>query len=194
MEPKNWPHPAEVATVIVEKEYGNETIQIYTDGSRNEQGVGAGVTMFSGNELVTALKYRLDNRRSNNQAEQGKTDSEENSPCTEAIITDSKISLDSIKNVNNHSYLIVEIRERLLKLERFNWTVTFVWVKAHTGFLVNELADQLAKTAARDEDMTTSFCRIPFSTLFRELEEESKLKWQQNWEDSPKAAQTKLER
>ena len=39
--------------------------------------------------------------------------------------------------------------------------------------------------------MTTSFSRIPLSTLFRELEEESKLKWQQNWEESPKAAQTK---
>jgi len=29
------------------------------------------------------------------------------------------------------------------------------------------------------------------STLFRELEEESKLKWQQKWEEIPKAAQTK---
>jgi len=29
------------------------------------------------------------------------------------------------------------------------------------------------------------------STLFRELEEESKLKWQQKWEERPKAAQTK---
>jgi primosomal protein N' len=27
--------------------------------------------------------------------------------------------------------------------------------------------------------------------LFRELEEECKLTWQQNWEESPKAAQTK---
>ena len=34
---------------------------------------------------------------------------EENSPRTAAIITDSRISLDSIKNVNNHSYLIEEI-------------------------------------------------------------------------------------
>jgi len=66
-----------------------------------------------------------------------------------------------------------------------------VWVKVHAGILGNELADQLAKTAARDEDMTTSFGRIPLSTLFRELEEESKLKWQQNWEESPKAVQTK---
>jgi ribonuclease HI len=101
--------------------------------------------MFSGNELVTTLKYRLDNRCSNNQAEQlaiakaldalEKTDIEENSPRTAAIIKDSKISLDSIKNINNHSYLIEEKRERLLKLERSNWTVTFVWDKAHAGIL-----------------------------------------------------------
>jgi len=77
-----------------------------------------------------------------------------------------------------HTYLIEEIRERLLKLERSNWTVTFVWVKAHAGILGNEMADHQAKTAARDEDMTTSFSRIPLSTLFWELEEESKLKWQ----------------
>jgi len=76
-------------------------------------------------------------------------------------------------------------------LERSNWIVAFALVKAHAGILGNELADQLAKTAARVKDKTTSYSRIPLSTLFRELEEESKLKWQQNWEESPKAAQTK---
>jgi ribonuclease HI len=136
-------------------------------GEETNNGVGAGVAMFSGNELVTTLKYRLDNRCSSNQAEQlaiaraletlEKTDIEENSPRTAAIVTDSKISLDSIKNVNNHSYLIEEIRERLSKLERANWTVRFAWVKAYAGFLGNELADQLAKTAARGEDMKTAF-------------------------------------
>jgi len=68
--------------------------------------------------------------------------------------------------------------------------VAFAWVKAHAGILGNELADQMAKTAARVKDKT-SYSRIPLSTLFRELEEESKVKWQQNWEESPKAAQTK---
>jgi len=69
--------------------------------------------------------------------------------------------------------------------------VRFAWVKAHAGILGNELADRLAKTAARDKDKTTYYSRIPLSTLFRELEEESKRKWQQKWEESPKAALTK---
>jgi len=170
-------------------------------GAKKEQGVGAGVAIFSGNELVTKLKYKLDNRCYNNQAEQlaiakalealETTHIEENSPRTVSIITDTKISLDSIKYVNNHSYLIEEIRQRLSKLKRSNWTVAFAWVRAHAGILGNELANQLAETAARVKDKTTSYSRIPLSTLFWELEEESKLPWQQNWEESPKAAQTK---
>ena len=56
--------------IIEVKEYDDKTIQIYTDGSRNEQGIGSGVAIFSGKELVTKLKYKLDNGCSDNQAEQ----------------------------------------------------------------------------------------------------------------------------
>jgi len=79
-----------VVALIEVKEYDDKTIQIYTDGSKNEQGVGAEVAIFSGKELVSKLKYKLDNRCSNNQAEQLEiakalealetTDIEENSP------------------------------------------------------------------------------------------------------------------
>jgi len=135
VERKNWPHPADVFKIIEVKEYDGKTIQIYTDGSRNEQEVGSGVTIFSGKELVKKLKYKLDNGCSNNQAEKlaiakalealESTDIEENIPRTAAITTDSRISPYSIKNVNNHSYLIEELRKRLFKLESSNLTVTF---------------------------------------------------------------------
>lgn len=55
---------------VVWKEYGNETIQLYADENRKVQKVGAGLAMFSGNELLTTLKFRLYKQRSNNQAEQ----------------------------------------------------------------------------------------------------------------------------
>jgi hypothetical protein len=66
---KNWPRPAEAAAIIEVKEYENQSIQIYTDGSKSELGVGSGVAIFTGKELVTQLKYKLDNGFSNNQAE-----------------------------------------------------------------------------------------------------------------------------
>ena len=69
-------------------------------------------------------------------------------------------------------------------------TYIHTWVKAHARILRNELADQLATAAARSKEKTISYSRIP-STLYRELEEEMKLKWQKNLEESSKAAQTK---
>jgi ribonuclease HI len=126
------------------KEYKERTIQAYTDGSKNEHGVGSGVAKFVGNELAARLKFKLDNRCSNNQAEQlsiakgleviESIDISENSPRTvTSIFTDSRITLDSLKNVNNHGYLIEEIRKRVSILKRFNWTIEFSWVKTHLG-------------------------------------------------------------
>jgi ribonuclease HI len=191
VELKNWPHPADAATINEAKDYEDQTITVYTDGSKSENGVGSGVAIFIGKELVTQLKYKLDNRCSNNQAEQlaivkvleaiEMIAIKENSPRIAAILTDSRITLDSIKNVKNHSYLVEEIRKRLLKLERSDWTIAFSWVKAHAGIHGNELADQLAKVAVRTRDKTISCNRIPLSTLSRELEEETKQQWQKNW-------------
>jgi ribonuclease HI len=96
-----------------------------------------------------------------------------------------------LKNIQNHSFLIEEIRQMLSKLERSNGTIVFSWFKAHVGIKGYELADQVAKAAARDNENPTTYNRIPKSTLYKELEEETIIKWQKAWEGSPKAALTK---
>jgi ribonuclease HI len=102
VELKNWPHPADVVKIIEDNGNKEQTIQIYTDGSKNEHGVGSGVTIFVVKELKAQLKFKLDNRCSNNQGKQlaiakAPTDTTyiaENSPRTIAIFTDSRITID----------------------------------------------------------------------------------------------------
>jgi hypothetical protein len=61
LELKNWPHPAEAVKIIEVNEYQDQTIQAYTDGSKNEHRVGSGVAVFVGKELAGQLKFKLDN-------------------------------------------------------------------------------------------------------------------------------------
>jgi hypothetical protein len=70
MEVKYWQHPAETINLLAENNEVTSTIQIFTDGSKSEHGVGAGVAIFRSGNHTKRLKYRLNNRCTNNQAEQ----------------------------------------------------------------------------------------------------------------------------
>jgi ribonuclease HI len=69
-------------------------------------------------------------------------------PRTATIFTDSRVSLDSLRNHNNHVYLVEEMMKMLAILEKCDWKIIFSWVKARAGNYGNELADRLAKDAA----------------------------------------------
>ena len=45
-------------------------IQIFTDGSKSEQEVGAGVAVFKSRDRIESKKYRLNERCANNQVDQ----------------------------------------------------------------------------------------------------------------------------
>jgi hypothetical protein len=70
VEPKDWTHLADSVRISEQKKGKEHTIQIFTDGSKNEHGVGLGTTVYIQNELKHQMKHKLHNRCSNNQAEQ----------------------------------------------------------------------------------------------------------------------------
>jgi ribonuclease HI len=124
--------------------------------------VGAGIAIFIQSKLAYQLRYTLHKRCSNNQAEQlaivkaletiEKSHINDNIPRTATVNTDSRITLQSLKNTKNHNYLIEGIRKKAVALEK-NWTIIFTWIKAYVGIYGNEVADKLAKEVARNDDI-----------------------------------------
>ena len=83
------------------------------------------------------MKYRLDKNCTNNQAEQIailkaldklKESNLDNQEKTAALYTDSLITLDSLKNMNNHNAIIKGIRSSLRTLEAEGWNIQYSWV------------------------------------------------------------------
>ena len=46
-------------------------------------------------------------------------------------------------------------------MSKANWEVNLCWVKAHAGIMGNELADTLAKNAAKNESLTVEYNKSP---------------------------------
>jgi hypothetical protein len=67
---KHWHQPAETTIFLTEYNEETSTIQIFTDGSKSEQGVGAGIAIFESGNHIKSLKCRLNKRCTNNQVEQ----------------------------------------------------------------------------------------------------------------------------
>jgi len=126
VELNQWPHPADFVNVTETNGCDNQMIRIYTDGSKGERGVGARVVIFVSYELIARHKFKLNHSCSNNQAEQlaivkvmdliSYLEIVDNNPRTIGVYTDSRITIDSLRNASNRNYLIEEIRKKLTNL------------------------------------------------------------------------------
>jgi len=50
-----WQHPAETITFLSEETKDTSTVQIHTDGSKSEKGVGAGIAIYMSGDLIKSL-------------------------------------------------------------------------------------------------------------------------------------------
>ena len=108
---KEWTHPADFPVIEDVDPAKDYSVQIYTDGSKSNDGVCSGIAILLNNHVTQQLQYKLESRCSNNQAEQlailkaleaaDGLKLNQNSSKSIVLFTDSKITLDSLKNARN---------------------------------------------------------------------------------------------
>jgi hypothetical protein len=59
VEHRHWPHPAKVVSIKQRETHEESTISAYTDGNKYQRGVGSGVVIFKGSDIITRQKLKL---------------------------------------------------------------------------------------------------------------------------------------
>jgi hypothetical protein len=135
LEVRYWLHPAEIPLIREPIEIPHNVINIFTDGSKIGGKVGAPAVIIKDDNIIHLSNFRLHERCSNNQAEQvavlkaleqiQNLQLKEDEEKIAVVNTDSKVTLDTLKNRNKNSILIENIRTEIKRLENLEWTVFF---------------------------------------------------------------------
>lgn len=159
-----------------------ETLQVYTDGSKTEDGVGAG-WYYSWNGQNVTGKAKLSNHCTIFQAEivaiMKVLQSIPDHINHIHIFTDSKSSIQAImSSVRNQEAETVKLRNLIKSFEKKK--ITLQWIPGHFGIDGNEIADQLAKEAT-SENMDLEELPTPRSTMKQMLLEIIRTRWGVTW-------------
>ena len=175
----------EVFRQIFREHQHEADIQVYTDGSKKDEKVGAGVciqgdgvnmeiseplgefaSVFTA-ELV-AIRIALVNLRDKNRV-------------SVVIYSDSRSALQALLRYQSDNVLIQDIQELVYELTINTVKVMFCWVPSHVGIKGNEKADSLAKAALNMERQGAA--TVFFSDFRGHIKSKLYHRWREQWID-----------
>ncbi|XP_045533996.1 uncharacterized protein LOC123721026 [Papilio machaon] len=111
--------------------------------------------------------------------------------CT-AVLSDSRSSLDLVRNPDTRHPLATHIRQNIRELEGNGKTLRLFWVRAHVGVPGNERADELARLAAAQTKVAPAYDKCPLSYVKRRIREAVVKKWNDRYTNGATASVTKM--
>ena len=155
--PKSTTPTREVISEFLKHRH-NTDIDIYTDGSKTDTGVGAGIAIRTSSNRTNAnfsTASKPQNTKSTILSAELKAISMgldvlsklSNKTCS--VYSDSKGALQSILQYDPKNPIAQEIQQKLSRAFAYSNRITFCWIPAHCGIPGNERADELAKQASK---------------------------------------------
>ena len=172
-------------------------IKIFTDGSKLDTGkTGAAMVVRRNGRKPETRKYKLADHCTVYQAEMYAIYeaviwvSKHGTGLTTAIYSDSRSSLDALKDRSHNSPLGVALLRTLSSLDP-NTVVLFAWIRAHVGIDGNEAADAAAKLAT-EKHAAKVYTAFPISYAKRVIREETMKIWRLDYINAEQGSTTKI--
>lgn len=172
-----------------------ETVQVYTDGSKQENGsVGAAFVCYKNGKTLTTKKFKMHNSCSVFQAElfailEATRWALNNQKSDVLVLSDSMSSLQALKNRSSTHPLVAQIHGIIKQLQNTG-IVRFAWVKSHIGIPGNEAADQAAKKGA-ELPRTPAYFQFPLSYTKHKNRSNTLRIWQSRYESASQGQHTR---
>ena len=169
-------------------------INVFTDGSKSDFGVGSAFRILRGDELYKEESFTLPSYSTVFQAEvhailkaaQGLVLLP--GDLRMKFFVDSQAALRALCAREVHSKLVKAALQNLYELINVK---EFVWIKSHSGNEHNDAVDQLAKDASLSALPGENIC--PSKNFVRNLVlEKLRLCWDDQWREYPEARQSKI--